>query len=129
MRMISSNGLKLGGDLGTRLHTLNTPLQFNGLLHHKNNISIRMSCIPQSLAHLNHGNKQCFETACHITLQLSTKLWRGGKREGGEKRREKGRGKRTILKKEWQQWCTLCLKKVSINLHIHESSNISTKVC
>ena len=54
--------------------------------------------LPQSFVYLNHGNKQCFETACHITLQLSTKLWWGGKREGGEKRREKGRGKRTILK-------------------------------
>ena len=84
------------GDLGTRLHSLNTPLQFNGCCIIKTT-SIRMSCIPQSLAHLNHGNKQFFETACHITLQLSTKLWWGGKREGGEKRREKGRGKRTIL--------------------------------
>ena len=45
--------------------------------------------LPQFLAYLNHGNKQFFETACHITLQLSTKLWWGGKREGAEKRREK----------------------------------------
>ena len=49
----------------------------------------------QSPAHLNHGNKQFLENACHIILQLSTKLWWGGRRErvgkGGQRGRE-GRG-------------------------------------
>ena len=46
----------------------------------------------QSPTHLNHGNKQFLENACHIILQLSTKLWWGGRRERAEKGRTEGEG-------------------------------------
>ena len=87
--MISSDRLKLGGDLGTRLHNLNTLLQFNGLLHHKNNIS---EC------HAYHSPLLTWIMETNSVLKLPvTSLSSSRLNSGGEERgREGRRGERKV---------------------------------
>ena len=70
-------------DLGTRLHSLNTPLQFNGLLHHKNNTFLMhttVPCLPESW-------KQTVFLKLPVTSLSSSRLNSGGEERGREGRR------------------------------------------
>ena len=96
IHVISSNRLKLGGDLGTRLHSLNTPLQFNGLLHHKNNIS---EC------HAYHSPLLTWIMETNSFLKLPvTSLSSSRLNSGGEERGREGRRGERKVEVKGQYW-------------------------